>query len=556
MTAPEPPFPAALVEEMLRMLARAVRAKQLYLPNNPTFLRALDSAKASFEPIWRHTGEVVLEVTDTQLRWESQTVINEPDKTTDALPWLLYKDGVRELRLLKDVEQQELVSLIDLMTRVRRASSGEDDLLTLLWEQDFSFVRYRHVDLSQDGVAVLEASDLAEEERLVDPLRVRQPAQESILPAGVVNMDDFDTTLYFLDESEIEYLRGEVDAEYSSELRGNVISILLDVYETQADPGVREEICGVLDNLLVHLLANSQLHAVAFLLREAALAAERARQVTAEERERLSSLANRLSEPEALSQLLQSLDERGELPNQEELHLLFEQLRTSALGTLLSWLGRLQNAPVRSLLEATAQRLAAANSAELVRLIGAGDRDVALEAIRRSGAMRAATAVPALGRLLSQQHAEVRLAAVQALADIGTPGALQQLERLVEDDAREIRVAAVRAFAARMHRPALSRIEAAIKGRRVQEADLTEKVAVFEAYGSMCGDAGVPLLDGILNARGFLGKRQDPEVRACAAMALGRVGSDTAIGALQRAASDKELLVRNAVNRALRGGAA
>jgi hypothetical protein len=36
-------------------------------------------------------------------------------------------------------------------------------------------------------------------------------------------------------------------------------------------------------------------------------------------------------------------------------------------------------------------------------------------------------------------------------------------------------------------------------------------------------------------------------------MALGRIGSDAAVGVLRKASSDKEILVRNAVNRALRG---
>jgi HEAT repeat protein len=60
----------------------------------------------------------------------------------------------------------------------------------------------------------------------------------------------------------------------------------------------------------------------------------------------------------------------------------------------------------------------------------------------------------------------------------------------------------------------------------------------------------------MLNARGLFGKKEDPEVRACAAMALGRIGSEAAIATLRRASDEKEILVRNAVNRALRGGAA
>ena len=536
------------------MFGRAVRAHQLYLHNNPTYLKALENVSASFTPIWAHADEITIEVTDTQLRWEGHTVINEPDKTTDALPWVLYKDGIRELQLMRGVEEAEIVSLIDILTRVRKAQPDEDDLLTLLWEQEFSYVRYRYVDVALEGVAPLDASDLARQERLVDPLQVQEPPQETILPAGVVNLDDFDATLYFLDEREVEYLRDAVQTEYASELRGNVVFILLDVYEVQGDPAIRDEIVGVLDNLLVNLLAAGQLRTVALLLREVNVAANRARDLAPPQREGLLSLPNRMSEPEALSQLLQSLDERADLPEQSDLNELFDQLRVTALGTIFAWLGRLQNPRVRAQLESAAQRLAAAHTSELVRLIGAPAREVGLEAIRRSGAMRAAAAVPALTHLVAQEDLDVRLAAVQALAEIATPGALQQLERAVDDPAREVRVAAARAFAARVHRPALARIEAAIKGKRLAEADLTEKMALFEAYGAMCGDAGIPLLDGMLNGKGFFGRREDPELRACAARALGRVGSNPAIEALRRASADKEILVRNAVNRALRGG--
>ena len=68
--------------------------------------------------------------------------------------------------------------------------------------------------------------------------------------------------------------------------------------------------------------------------------------------------------------------------------------------------------------------------------------------------------------------------------------------------------------------------------------------------------AELALLDGLLNGKGFLGKREDSELRACAAMALGKIGTREATDALQRAQGDKDVLVRNAVNRAVRGGAA
>jgi HEAT repeat protein len=554
---PEPPFDIALVEEMLRLLARAVRAHQLYLPNNPTYLRSVENLQKSFAPIWAHTDELTLEVTDTQLRWEENQVVNEPDKSGDALPWVLFKDGLRELDLMKGVEDAEIVSLVQILARVRKASPDQDDLLTLLWEQEFAFVRYRYVDVGVESVAgSLDASDDADRPRLVDSAALREPPREQIAPPGVVNMDDFDSTLYFLDEGEIEYLRTDIQRHYEADLRGSVVSALLDVFELQTDPAIRDEICGLLETLLVHLLSAGHLRAVAFLLREVNIAANRARDLTPAQRELLLSLPNRMSEPEAVSQLLQALDERMDPPPQEELNELFEQLRVASLGTIFSWLGRIGTPGVRRLLEAAADRLASGNTAELVRLIGATEREVAVEAVRRAGASKAAAAVPALARLMPQPDAAMRLAAVQALAEIATPGAMQQLEHALDDADRDVRVGAAKALAMRKHRAAVQKIEAAITGKRLQETDLTEKMAFFEAYGAMCGDVGVALLDGILNRRGFFGKREDPEFRACAALALGRIGTETAIAALRRAGTDKEVLVRNAVGRALRGGAA
>jgi HEAT repeat protein len=66
----------------------------------------------------------------------------------------------------------------------------------------------------------------------------------------------------------------------------------------------------------------------------------------------------------------------------------------------------------------------------------------------------------------------------------------------------------------------------------------------------------VAALEKMLAAKGLLGKKEDPETRACAAMALGKMRTPEARAALERASQDKEPLVRNAISRALREGVA
>jgi HEAT repeat protein len=307
---------------------------------------------------------------------------------------------------------------------------------------------------------------------------------------------------------------------------------------------------------MVHMLSASQFQNVAYLMRESQLVASRAPEITPAHAERLAQIPMRLSAPDAVAQLLQSMDEAETLPPAADLIELFEQLRGPALATVLEWLAKLQNANVRPLLDAAAARLASQNTAELVKLIGSPAPGVALEAARRAGALKTPAAVAPLTKALAEGDVPLRVAAVQALGEIGSPGALQSLERGLDDAERDVRVAAVRALSARNYRPVLAKLDAIVKGRPLRDANLTEKMAMFEAYGGLCGDEGVTALDAMLNGKSLFGRREDPELRACAAVALGRVNTPRAQEALRRASTEKDVIVRNAVNRALRGGVA
>jgi HEAT repeat protein len=546
-----PPFPPALVEELLRLFGKAVRAHQLYLPNNPVYKGAIDAVRSAFAPIWAHAEELTLQFSETDVRWYDVTVFKENTKSSDSLPWTFFKDGVRELEVSRGFEQEELVKLFEILQRVRKASPDEDDLLTMLWEADFANLRYRYVDMGTESVAPLqeggEKPQPAKPEVLASVFRSPAETQDR-----VVNMQDFDASLYFLDEGELHYLRSEIEREYRADLRENVIAIVLDIFESQSAASVRDEVCGIVETMLPLLLASGQLHTVAYLLSESQSAVDRGASVSPEHRSRLSLLPARLSEPIPLGQLLEALDLSTGVPPQELIEL-FQQLRPMALETVLSWLPRLRNAAAAEAVAAAADRLATAHPTELARLILSTDNTIALEAIRRSAAMKSAAAAVALAKVLADGDLTIRTAAVQALTEIGTPGALQALERSIADKDRDVRVAAVRALAAKGYKGVLSRLEGIVKGKQVRDADRTEKQAFFEAYGTLSGDAGVPYLEGILNPKGMFGKKEDPELRACAAIALGRAGTSAAREALQRAAADeKDVVVRNAVSRALR----
>ncbi|HJP86894.1 MAG TPA: HEAT repeat domain-containing protein [Gemmatimonadaceae bacterium] len=550
----EPPFPIVYVTDLLKAFVKAFRATQMYLPNNPMHARSIDAVRDAFNTLWQHTDDLILQVIETRLEWEGRVVLDEGERTSDNVAWLLYKDGIRELTMLKGFELEELSIFFGLLQRVRKASDDDDDLLTLMWEREFATLQYRYVDLTQDSGPGVESMERQEQkEKILSPAQAEAGLEST--KSSIATMEDFDSTLYFLDDREVEYLQQEIKREFSTDLRPAVIASLLDTFENQKDPTVREEICGLLDYFLLVLLSTAQYRNAAYLLREAAVTANRAPEILDTQKQRLLQLNELMSDPKPLGQLLQALEDSPLRAPQHELDELFGILQPRALETILSWIGRSTNPQLKVLLEAGASRLAGSNSAELIRLIGSDDEAVVLEAIRRAAALKSPAAVPALGKMLTVGEVDMRVAAVSALAEIGSPGAMQMLERALADEDRDVRIVAVKTLGARNARAALPKIEAAIKGKDLRDSNLGEKMAYFEAYGLMCGDAGVVLLDGILNAKGFMGKKDDPELRACAAMALGKINTPKASESLRKAASEKDVIVRNAVSKAIRGGA-
>jgi len=550
----------------MQIISKGMRATQLYLPNNPVYQRAVDNIRGAFRGVWQATDDLHFDIGETDMRWEDNVVYSQ-DQRNESIAWTLYKDGVRSLTFKPGVEDAEIVRFLAVLHQAKNLQAdAPDDLLTLLWAEDFQFVNYTFRELQSENAVPIErgegptmpgggGGEAGEAGRGVDPSTVRRQVQEEAPPKreGLVSVDDFDTTLYFLDDKEIEYLHKEVEREYAQDLRRNVLAMLFDLLELQTYGTVRSELISILENFIPYLLGAGDFRSVAFILRESKVIQQRARELIPEHRATLESLPARLSQTDALSQLLQSLDEAAGHPSEEELSELFTELRAEALATLMGWLPRLTNERVRELVKGSAERLATTHAPEVLKALGSDDPAVQLEMVRLAGRLKLPGAPDGMGPLLEKGDRELKLVVVEALTTIASPNAVRLLEKAIDDGDRDVRIAAVKFLGQRGHRNAFPRIEAAVLGSKLKDADLTEKMTFFEAYGALAGTAGVPTLEKLLVPKGgLLARKEDPETRACAAMALGKIRAPAAREVLQKVAQDKEPLVRNAVSRALR----
>ena len=555
MTTPTETLPSSHVAELIQGLVKALRAYHMYLPNNPIYHRATEHLRAAFPPIWNIMDELVLNVVETDFVWEDQVVYHQLNKS-ESLAWGLFKDGMRSLTIRRGAEEEELPRLLETINRARYlpADAG-DDLLTLLWEQEYQLIQYHFVEFYGDGSGPEQTGTYqtgGADQAAADQRRAQVAEEAPPRPKGMVDLDDFDSTLYFLDEKEINFVAQEVQQEYKRDVRAIALDAAFDLFELQPDLATRSEILGILEQLFPNFLNSRDFRTAARVLRECKLLAQRTPGLTEQQVDRLTSFVSKLSEPAIVSQLLQSVDETSSLMVEADVAEVLRELRVTALEPVLGWIPNLSSAPLRKLLEEVADKLAGANTAEVLRILRTPDSDALISVIELCGRLGLHQAVPGLADTISHAKPEVRLATVQSLAQLGTPAALGLIDQSIEDPDKAVRLAAVRVAGARGYKGALRRVEAKVLGKGVKELDLTEKMAFFEAYGSIAGAAAIKPLSGILLTRGLLRLMESPETRACAAIALGRVRTPEAREVLQRATDDKDLVVRNAVSRALR----
>jgi hypothetical protein len=558
------PAVLAAVQALLVTLGKTFRAYQLYDENNPVRRRFGEQLRTELVALWQLVDQLVLRIDEDHM-YLGEVAIYHSESRNDSLAFLFFKDGVREIKLLPGLEAEELDKFLGVLQKARKLVPEGDDLLTVLWEADLRFFDYQYVDLLAEGVAMpeagagntaaeMQAAHDAEEAEAKKAERQRPEAgAEEAQPAHqTVKQDDFNPTLYALDKREMDYLRTEFQKEIKRDTRMDVLNALFDRLEEPHNRARQTEILKILSTILPNFLSRGALVAATSVLEELRRL-EATPNVFDEQRIQESrAILDRVSAPAAIEELIKALFDGTIRATSAQLGGFLQFLRGGALGPLLRASETIEHKELQAVLRKAVQGIAGRNRIAAVKLLEEPDPVIASGAARLAGQMQITEAGPSLAHLLVHTDASVRLAAIEAAVSLKASMVAGALEKTLGDSERDIRIAAARALGVLRYRPAAQALAAIVKGKNIRSADISEKVAVFQAYGMVAEADALGVLDTLLNGKGFLGKREPTEIRAAAALALGQIPGPAARAVLTKAEQDEDAVVRNNVHRALR----
>src|SRR3989441_4775417 len=189
------------------------------MTNNPVYQRAVDNIRGAFRQVWQATDDLHFDIGETEMRWEDHAIYSQ-EQRNESIAWTLYKDGVRSLTFKPGVEDLEIVRFLAVLQQAKNLQAdAPDDLLTLLWAEDFQFVTYTFRELASENAVPIERAEkgapsigggggpAGDGGGAPDATTGRRQGGGEAPPKreGLVSIDDFDTTLYFLDDKKNDY---------------------------------------------------------------------------------------------------------------------------------------------------------------------------------------------------------------------------------------------------------------------------------------------------------------------------------------------------------------
>jgi len=542
------------VEEIVRTLDKAIRVHQLYEGASPSYERFVGILRNAFRAFWETSEPLIVTVQENRLLWEGHRVYEGQQRPGD-LAFLFFRDGIRELVFHPGFEDHGLPAFLDLIARIQGARDDQDDLITLFWEHDLDGFEYRNVDVAVDGLDAFSRNPgrppAVDSEQLRADVAAPPVYGAGTPPGGIeASPPEFREALHLLDPSEFKVLREELQQELQRDLMRDVLHGLLDRLDDGAlDRQLR--IVHILADMLPGLLSSGRFSEAGMVLVD--LQELAAREPPPELAAEIDAFFERLADPQTVGEMVRTIEDSPGTVQVDECAAILRHFPVAALEPLIQAAGAAERPEVRRALSEVAERLASSDLERILSLLGSSNAEVAAGAARLVGRLGTGAGATGLARLLERSEPEVRIAAVLALQALRVSSAAGALARVLEDPERDVRIAAARALGELRYTPARARLEELIQSRRIREADITERLAFFEAYGAVSGADGVALLGRLLNSRSWLGRREAAEIRASAALALGRIRTQPARDALESAAEDPEMVVRTAVARALRG---
>lgn len=555
-----------LARDLTGALIKTIKAYRFYPLDNPTLKGFQDQLLKKLEFFLNKHRTFMIQIGEYDISYQGKILYENRDLKA-SLAYLLYKDGLRELRLSKGLEEWEIQGLVDIIRRSDNINQLEDDIVTLMWERDFPHISY------------LAADEFLEETPVVIPANVEQFRQKLVFKplAQHVEADLFEKeseeaasldeifaktlegvpsfvsnrSVYSLTFEEIEGLRKEVDAEVDPAFTLNILDTLFEFMALEKEPESYEDVVKVILKVLDAFLTLGEFQKAADLLKRIHIILK-TYQLKDWQIEIIGKMIHDAGEEKRIERIGRILEEDSGI-KLEDVNGYLILLGKNAIPHLIQLLGKLKNSKTRRMVCDALAEIGKNASDYFTPFVDDRRWFLVRNIVYILGRVGGEQAFPYLQKAFNHQDVRVRRESVQSLGLIGGPKAVGLLVKALMDTDLRIRSMAATQLGKIGKTEGLIPLLEMVQSKDFQKADPTEIKAFFDAIGRIGSNEAVPVLRQVLERKGWFGRGKTDDLRMGAARALAMIGTPEARGIIESGKQSKDESIREACTKALRG---
>jgi len=520
----------ALVQTFLQ----TVKGYRLYESNHPILLKFLERLKKDFDKYFEEFPSFSLQVGEHRLFYHGNVVYESQD-VKESLAFVFFKDGVREIRFHKGLDLKEILDFLNVVRKSDLVNRMEDDLVTLLWEKDFSHISFTTMDefLEKSGTFVP-----ATEEDLMNGMELKGTEgdgyQESTDPTqaegfNILTDENLKKAINpspgqsvvdacQLAADEVEKINREVSQEHQPEhlyvLIESLMEILLHLGE---DMDAYENMISFFERINLNLLDQGEVGKAVEILKKFKGTMEdmvmKDKQIFA-----IRRILESATGPPSVKLLGKAMLGNGET-NSESILQYLPFLTDKAILPLCLLLGELESPKWKKVVSDLLVNLARNDITPLLKFLADRNPVLVSHILYILGKIGNPSTLKYLGNLVGHSDLKVREETLQVLVKFGEKGK-DLIQRFLKDSTPEVRGKASIALARAVKVQAVKPLTEIILSEDFYKRDYEEKVYFFKALGETGSKEAIPVLEQIAKKKNWFKKAKWEEMRICATNTL------------------------------------
>jgi len=523
---------------LIQTFLQTVKAFRIYEANHPILLKFLERLKRDFDNYFEEFDSFPLLVGEHRLFYRGKVVYENQD-VKESLAFLFFKDGIREIKFLKGLELREVVDFLHIVRRSESVNRLEDDLVTLLWEKDFSHITFGTVDeflesgshlvpaTEEDFIERLEfkgfgkeaANEISpEREKEEPPTLMVEGLKQALNPSPGQSL----VQACQLTPDEIEEINREIEQDYQPDyiylLIDNLVEILLHLGE---DMDAYENMISYFERTTGSFLEQREVKKAMVVLKRLNDTMEsmvlKDKQIFA-----IRRILDTFSGPHSIGLLGEAMKGNGEVESEAILQYL-RLLTKKGVEPLCLLLGKVESGKWRKALCDVLAELSREEIKPLIKFLSDPNPFLVCHILYVLGKIGHSSTVKYLGNLVVHQDPKVREETLQVLKKFDAQGK-DLIQKFLKDPLPGMRAKASLILAKVAKEEAVKPLTGIILSKDFFKRDYEEKASFFKALGETGSQEAIPVLKKIGEKKRWFQRGKWDEMRLCAHNALKMLG--------------------------------